>query len=302
MHWRAGDLSHANQLAELTSATGRTVLSTADASGFLEHWSVDLCFDDHEVAVAVAAAAVLPPPNMPNRRAYGFWWDRRPDAVQHIPTLIRRTVEVAGRTHATTLQFSLPPDDRDRIAGLVACGFRAAFPLWDMRHDQETWPSKAPELPPPLRLQPWTEELTESFLAAYLASYQDQRVVDPHTAKTWRSILSGDAFSATISTMAVAPDDLVVGFILAFQQGDHVELGPIGTIRSWRGRGVSTALLEHALHTCHGSQIDTIGLTVDADSPTGAHRLYLKHGFTVTEELMAYHLELGPTKGIAWEI
>ncbi len=289
MLWRLANPGDAGQLAELTNATGRTRLTPDEALRFLAGWSVEIGLVDHEPAAAVA---VLPPTSESNHRAYGTWWDRRSEAPHHITTLVQRTVEVARRTRATTLQFALPVDDRDRIAAVESSGFDTAFPLWTMGHDHETWPAEAPTLPPPLRLEPWSERLSDSFLAAYVDSYQDQRVVEPHSAKTWCSILAEDGFSATISTLAVAANDVVVGFVLAFQEARHVELGPIGTIRSWRGRGVSTALLDHALLSCRQRLIATVGLTVDGESPTGAHRLYLTHGFTVTESLMAYRLDL----------
>lgn len=291
MLWHLADGDDADQLADLANATGRSQLTTAEAERFLEYWSVEIGVDDHGVAAAVA---VLPPLDAETHRAYGAWWDRRPDAALHVPILVQRTVDVARRTPAATLQFSLPTGDRDRTTGVVACGFRAVFPIWTMSHDQKTWPSCAYSLPSGLRMESWTEQLIDSFRAAYIDSYRDQRIVEPQGARRWRSILESEAFSTTLSVLAVTPDDHVAAFVLAFQEGNHIELGPIGTVRSWRGRGVSTALLEKVLVDCRESQIEKVSLTVDGDSPTGAHRLYLNHGFSIIETLTAYHLALRP--------
>ncbi|MFF0345324.1 GNAT family N-acetyltransferase [Kribbella sp. NPDC004875] len=86
-------------------------------------------------------------------------------------------------------------------------------------------------------------------------------------------------------------DGAVAGFVLAFtDQHGGIELGPIGTIPPWRGRGVSSALLASTLTRCSATRPTAITLTVDGESPTGAHRLYLRHGFQLTSQLHAYQL------------
>lgn len=71
-----------------------------------------------------------------------------------------------------------------------------------------------------------------------------------------------------------------------------VELGPSGTFPAWRGRGVCSALLASVLAYCRENGLASITLTVDGESPTHAQNLYLKHGFRVTERLIAYQVRL----------
>jgi GNAT superfamily N-acetyltransferase len=91
----------------------------------------------------------------------------------------------------------------------------------------------------------------------------------------------------------VSPDGRLAGFVLAFgNDRGGVELGPIGTVPAWRGRGVSSALLASTLTRCRDNRRAPITLTVDGESPTGAHRLYLRHGFQISSRLLTYHLHL----------
>jgi ribosomal protein S18 acetylase RimI-like enzyme len=63
--------------------------------------------------------------------------------------------------------------------------------------------------------------------------------------------------------------------------------------RAWRGRGVGYALLLAGMHALrdHGG-VTSILLTVDAENPTGALRLYQKAGFEVDYEKLAWELRL----------
>jgi ribosomal protein S18 acetylase RimI-like enzyme len=49
---------------------------------------------------------------------------------------------------------------------------------------------------------------------------------------------------------------------------------------SWRGRGLGEALLREAFAEFHRRGLETVGLKVDADNPTGAVRLYERVGMT----------------------
>jgi GNAT superfamily N-acetyltransferase len=191
----------------------------------------------------------------------------------------------------SVLQISLPAEETAGVEQLQALGFERAYPVWTMVHDGTTWPQRQPELPPPLRFSRWSEVSPAEFQAAYEQAYRDQRVVEPHSAETWHRLASGDSFAKDLATLAMTPDGRVAGFVLGFHQDDGgFDLGPIGTIQSWRGRGVSSALLASVLMRCRETRLGPIALTVDGESPTHAQNLYLHHGFQVTENFIAYQV------------
>lgn len=67
--------------------------------------------------------------------------------------------------------------------------------------------------------------------------------------------------------------------------------------RPWRQRGLALALLRHAFGAFHALGIRTVGLGVDAQSTTGATRLYERAGMRATHEYAAYQKELRPGEG-----
>jgi ribosomal protein S18 acetylase RimI-like enzyme len=60
---------------------------------------------------------------------------------------------------------------------------------------------------------------------------------------------------------------------------------------AFRGRGVGEALLRHALCAFHDRGIDTVGLKVDADNPTGAVRLYERVGMARERRYLMFRAE-----------
>ncbi len=73
------------------------------------------------------------------------------------------------------------------------------------------------------------------------------------------------------------------------------EMGWVGTLgvrRRWRRRGLAQALLRHAFGEFYRRGTRKVGLAVDAQSLTGATRLYEKVGMHVTRTYTDYEKEL----------
>ncbi len=68
----------------------------------------------------------------------------------------------------------------------------------------------------------------------------------------------------------------------------------VGVRRPWRGRGLGLALLRHAFGEYHRRGVKRVGLSVDAESVTGAPRLYSRAGMYVTNCYVVYQRELRP--------
>ncbi|WP_329000447.1 GNAT family N-acetyltransferase [Kribbella sp. NBC_00709] len=270
--WRTATAEDAALLAELASEVSGSDFTAEQASAFLKTWRVEIAPD--------SAVAVLPPASG-HSRGHGAWWQRHGSA--QFDDVVRRMVRLALTHGVETLQISLPAEESGPL------GFDRAYPLWTMVHDGTTWPQQQSELPPPLRISRWSEVQPSEFQTAYEQAYQDQRVVEPHTAATWEQLASSNDFATDLAALATTPDGRVAGFVLGFHQdGGGVELGPIGTVPSWRGRGVSSALLASVLMRCRELHSGPLTLTVDGESPTGAQHLYLRYGFLVDKQLVTY--------------
>jgi len=68
----------------------------------------------------------------------------------------------------------------------------------------------------------------------------------------------------------------------------------VGVRRPWRNRGLALALLRHALAEYHRRGVQKVALSVDAESITGAPRLYGRAGMSVSESYTIYLKELRP--------
>jgi mycothiol synthase len=92
-------------------------------------------------------------------------------------------------------------------------------------------------------------------------------------------VLPGGALVGSV----LAPDDAGV-------EGSYVDY--IGVHRRARGRGVAKALLHTVIQDAHDRGRNRVGLEVDADSPTGAHRLYESMGWTTSYRTESWHTDL----------
>ena len=66
--------------------------------------------------------------------------------------------------------------------------------------------------------------------------------------------------------------------------------------RPWRGRGIASALIGRNLHELRRRGMTEAALSVDANNPTGALRLYERHGFqrVRTDAMYALAIDSGP--------
>lgn len=71
----------------------------------------------------------------------------------------------------------------------------------------------------------------------------------------------------------------------------------VGVRRPWRRRGLGLALLRHALGEYHRRGVHKVGLSVDAESATGAPKLYGRAGMVVTSSYVRYRKALRPGRG-----
>jgi mycothiol synthase len=72
------------------------------------------------------------------------------------------------------------------------------------------------------------------------------------------------------------------------------EVDVVGVRSPWRGMGLGLALLRHALGEFYRRGVREVGLSVDAESVTGAPRLYGRAGMRVAESYVLYQKELRP--------
>ena len=107
-------------------------------------------------------------------------------------------------------------------------------------------------------------------------------------------MIRGGDFDPSLWFLA-ADGDEVVGIALCGDAETEPDLGFVSILavrRAWRGRGLGLALLRHAFAAFHRRGKRRVGLGVDAESPTGAVRLYERAGMSVVRRFDIYEKEL----------
>lgn len=142
---------------------------------------------------------------------------------------------------------------------------------------------------PGMDIRPWTPADDEATRLAYNASFADHWGSTPASPARWRNLFAeSSSFRPDFSRLAVV-DGEVVGFVLSDEFDSETKarghrtgyVDRVGTLRSVRGRGVASTLMVHALLAMRESGCTHAELAVDAESPTGAGRLYERLGFAV---------------------
>ena len=110
----------------------------------------------------------------------------------------------------------------------------------------------------------------------------------PLDADRWRAEYADAKSFRPRHSFVAEIDGRIVGYLLTAEfEGETQARGyptgyvsRIGTVRAARGRGIASALLAHTMADLAAHGYPFADLAVDADSPTGAGRLYERAGFS----------------------
>ena len=129
---------------------------------------------------------------------------------------------------------------------------------------------------------------------AILGAFADHWDFVPTVFEEWRHLTVGSTeFDPSLWFLATEGDE-IAGFSLCRSERrpgvGHV--GILGVRPPWRKRGLGLALLLHSFHELRARGRPKADLGVDADSTTGAVRLYERAGMSVVRRSDAYEKEL----------
>jgi mycothiol synthase len=134
----------------------------------------------------------------------------------------------------------------------------------------------------------------EELLSVSNESFADHWGSTPMDLPRWRAEFSASSSFRPAHSWVGMMDGEIVGFALNSEFDGDTELrgfrtgylARIGTLRRARGRGIAAALISRSLQSMAADGYRRAELGVDADSPTGAGRLYERLGFTVADRGM----------------
>jgi mycothiol synthase len=174
-------------------------------------------------------------------------------------------------------------------------GYQLVRHFWRMEIDLRASPAPA-HVPAGITIRGFVAGQDERAThAAAEEAFEDHWEHAPVAFDEWqlRHILRDD-FDPSFWFLATDGGE-VVATALCYARGESLGwVRHLGVRRGWRGRGLGLALLQHAFAAFYARGRTTIGLGVDAQSPTGATRLYQRAGMRVTEEYETYEKLLAP--------
>jgi mycothiol synthase len=100
-------------------------------------------------------------------------------------------------------------------------------------------------------------------------------------------------FDPSLWFLALQGDE-IAGLVLCKTLAGEGWIDVVGVRRPWRNRGLGLALLRHAFTEYQRRNIRRVSLSVDAESITGALRLYRRAGMRVRESYIIHLKELRP--------
>ena len=173
-------------------------------------------------------------------------------------------------------------------------GYESVRGFRGMQIDLEAEP-EVPDVPGiEIRLYRHPDE-AQAFYDAHQDSFASHWEFRPMAWEEWRKRQDKTTFDPTLWWAAVA-DDEIAGISICEQKHDP-DLGwvdALGVRPAYRRRGIAEALLKTAFAEFWRRGERRVGLGVDAESPTGATRVYERAGMRTLWHAIVYEKELRP--------
>ena len=206
--------------------------------------------------------------------------------------LVDLAEERAVQRGAVSVQTAIVSADEAAVQVLEARGYRPVRHFYRMAIDLGD-EAPEPEWPAGIRIEPFYESHAPAFHEAIEDAWQDHWDHVPRPFSQFRErMLEGSRYDPSLWTIAWADDEIAGGTICEAGVYDMGWVRSLSVRRPWRRQGLGMALLLNAFRDFHRRGERRVGLGVDAESPTGATRLYERAGMHVVEETAIYRKEL----------
>ena len=288
---RSGEHYDADDLAE----------ELADPALDTEHDTIATWAGDRMIAYGLVRSGTTPADNVFRVHAEGCVHpDHRRQGLGRL--ILNGAAERAAELHAQ--QAPARPAElivyaNDRNPGVRALA--ESLGMWPVRWwfemDRDlTVPIEPAPVPDGLRVGRYEPEFDDVLRLAHNEAFAGHWGSAERDPAFWRQWVSGArAFRPDVSRLLWAGDELA-GYVLAYEYEADTEatgvreawIGQVGTRPPFRGRGIASTLLTHALAACREQDYERASLSVDTSNATGALSLYERVGFVVTERATSF--------------
>jgi GNAT superfamily N-acetyltransferase len=119
-------------------------------------------------------------------------------------------------------------------------------------------------------------------------SFEDHRGYHPYPYEEWsKSFFDHPDWSPALSTVVTHGDE-VAAAAMAFNYSNTAWIRSLGVLREYRKNGLGLAMLHRIFGEAYARGQRKVGLGVDAESLTGATRLYERAGMHIKEHFIRY--------------
>jgi len=211
----------------------------------------------------------------------------------------RKDIPLAAPSARVYLQSTLDSHDKEGRNIHENEGYSPIRFHWRMQIDLKSPPPVVP-LPEGIELRPFIRgEHDRAVWEADTEAFRDHWGNHDTPFDEWETDNMGMSDLDSSLWMIAWDGDQIAGVSLNRYRMGIGWIRRFGVRRPWRKKGLGYSLLLHSFGEFYRRGTKTIGLGVDAQSPTGATRLYIKAGMYTASELVTYEKELRPGKEIS---
>ena len=153
-----------------------------------------------------------------------------------------------------------------------------------------------------VRIVAWPDDRDDEIRTVKNIAFADHWGATPTSEHHWQQMVHGYGGRPDLSMVALDATGAVVAHCLCKRYPADDELlgrrdgwiDNLGTLPEWRGRGIASALVIEALHRFAADGLTHASIGVDADSPTGAARLYRSLGFMPEQRSITHEIVIDP--------
>jgi mycothiol synthase len=196
------------------------------------------------------------------------------------------------------LENSVLQSDIPAQSILESAGFSLARTFWRMAIEF-TEPPRAPTWPRGISLQTFATGQEHAVFEAVEEAFQDHWGHVPRTYADWIQRTERESFDSSLWFLAMEDQEIAGVALCRVRPDNSAWVNTVAVRRPWRQRGLGTALLLAAFNEFYRRNILHAALGVDAESLTGANRLYERAGMQVSLRIATYQKELRPGRDLA---
>jgi mycothiol synthase len=174
---------------------------------------------------------------------------------------------------------------------LENAGYKLVRAFWRMAIDLKEQPA-APNWPDGITLQTFVPGQERAVFDAVEEAFSDHWGHVPHDFTEWVDRTKHESFDPSLWFLAMDHTEIAGVTLCRLRPDNSGWINTVGVRRPWRKLGLGTALLQAAFQEFYHRKIFHLALGVDAQSLTGATRLYERAGMYVSLRVATYEKEL----------